>query len=67
LDAIRAGAAGRRPQFFKDLNGGGKLAVWSELDAGTELELTIPGSIAYAKSFAGRENIVVGANKLTRP
>jgi len=30
---------------------GGKLAVWSELDSGTEIELTIPASIAYA---AGR-------------
>jgi len=29
---------------------GGKLAVWSELDSGTEIELTIPGSLAYAKS-----------------
>src|SRR5581483_12162464 len=28
---------------------GGKLAVWSELDSGTEIELTVPGSIAYAK------------------
>jgi PAS domain S-box-containing protein len=29
---------------------GGKLTVWSELDCGTELELTIPASIAYAES-----------------
>jgi len=27
---------------------GGKLAVWSQLGAGTEIELTIPASIAYA-------------------
>ncbi|HEY2187871.1 MAG TPA: ATP-binding protein [Caldimonas sp.] len=27
---------------------GGKLAVWSRLDAGTEVELSIPGSHAYA-------------------
>jgi signal transduction histidine kinase/ligand-binding sensor domain-containing protein len=27
---------------------GGKLEVWSELDSGTEIELTIPGSVAYA-------------------
>ncbi len=27
---------------------GGKLTVWSELDAGTEVDLTIPGSAAYA-------------------
>jgi len=29
---------------------GGKLAVWSELDSGTEVEVTIPGSLAYAKT-----------------
>jgi signal transduction histidine kinase len=33
---------------------GGKLTVWSELDAGTELELSIPASIAYAESPARR-------------
>jgi len=27
---------------------GGKLTVWSELDAGTEVELQIPASTAYA-------------------
>src|SRR5262249_49892809 len=27
---------------------GGKLVVWSELDSGTEAELTVPASIAYA-------------------
>jgi signal transduction histidine kinase len=33
----------------------GTLALRSELDSGTEVELTIPGSIAYAKSpGAGR-------------
>jgi signal transduction histidine kinase/ligand-binding sensor domain-containing protein len=33
---------------------GGKVAVWSELNSGTEAELTIPASIAYAKSSAAR-------------
>jgi nitrate/nitrite-specific signal transduction histidine kinase len=28
---------------------GGKLAVWSKLDSGTEVELSIPASTAYAK------------------
>jgi signal transduction histidine kinase/ligand-binding sensor domain-containing protein len=28
---------------------GGKLAVWSELNRGTEVELTIPASLAYAQ------------------
>jgi hypothetical protein len=26
---------------------GGKLTVWSEIDAGTEIELTIPAAMAY--------------------
>jgi hypothetical protein len=29
---------------------GGKLSVWSQLDSGTEIELTIPASLAYLKS-----------------
>ncbi len=29
---------------------GGTLSVWSELDSGTEAELTIPASVAYARS-----------------
>ena len=29
---------------------GGRLEVWSELDSGTEVELTIPASIAYSNS-----------------
>jgi signal transduction histidine kinase/ligand-binding sensor domain-containing protein len=28
---------------------GGKLAIWTELDSGTEVELTIPGTRAYVK------------------
>jgi signal transduction histidine kinase len=28
---------------------GGNLAVWSEVDSGSEIEVTIPASIAYAK------------------
>jgi len=33
---------------------GGKLAVWSELNSGTQIELSIPGSLAFAKSSAAR-------------
>jgi len=33
---------------------GGKLAVWSKLDSGTETELTIPASVVYEKSSAAR-------------
>ena len=32
---------------------GGKLTVWSEVDAGTELELMLPASIAYTKARRG--------------
>jgi len=32
---------------------GGQLDVWSENKAGTEIELTVPGSIAYCSSSAG--------------
>jgi signal transduction histidine kinase/ligand-binding sensor domain-containing protein len=37
---------------------GGRLAVWSQLECGTEVELTIPASIAYAKSTAEDRNTV---------
>ena len=33
---------------------GGRLDFWSELDSGTELELTVPASLAYAKDFGSR-------------
>ncbi|MGA2601120.1 MAG: histidine kinase [Bryobacteraceae bacterium] len=36
---------------------GGKLAIRSELDSGTEIELVIPASLAYTKSFAMRGSI----------
>ena len=39
---------------------GGKLAVWSEPGSGTEIELTIPGSIAYAKSPPARKSMASG-------
>jgi len=45
---------------------GGKLAVWSELDSGTEVELTVPASIAYAKSQAGHRPMSPAGN-LTKP
>jgi signal transduction histidine kinase/ligand-binding sensor domain-containing protein len=33
---------------------GGRLAVWSKLDSGTEVELSIPASTAYAKAVRHR-------------
>ena len=38
---------------------GGRLGVWSKPDSGTEIELTVPGAIAYGKSRA-RERVGVG-------
>jgi signal transduction histidine kinase len=38
---------------------GGKLAVWSELNSGTEAELTIPASVAYSKSPVSRRSMFV--------
>jgi signal transduction histidine kinase len=42
---------------------GGELAVWSKLDSGTELELTIPGAIAYGKSSAAPATAVSGTRR----
>jgi len=36
---------------------GGKLAVWSKVNSGTEAELTIPASLAYVKSRSLRRSI----------
>jgi signal transduction histidine kinase len=39
---------------------GGKLSVWSKPDSGTEIEVTIPGSIAYTKSPQERRSTSAG-------
>jgi signal transduction histidine kinase/ligand-binding sensor domain-containing protein len=40
---------------------GGKLTVWSEVNSGTEAELTIPAALAYAKSgVAARQLLQTG-------
>jgi signal transduction histidine kinase/ligand-binding sensor domain-containing protein len=36
---------------------GGKLAIWSKPDSGTEAELSIPASLAYAKSPGARRSL----------
>jgi len=36
---------------------GGTLSVWSELHSGTEVELTVPASVAYGKSRAPRRSM----------
>jgi signal transduction histidine kinase len=39
---------------------GGKLVVFSRPDSGTEIELTVPASLAYAKSPAARRSMSAG-------
>jgi nitrate/nitrite-specific signal transduction histidine kinase len=34
---------------------GGNLAVWSDVESGAEIELTIPAVLTYAKAASGRE------------
>ncbi len=36
---------------------GGNLSIRSELDSGTEIELVIPASVAYTRSYAARGSI----------
>jgi signal transduction histidine kinase/ligand-binding sensor domain-containing protein len=38
----------------------GKLEVWSEPDSGTEIELTVPGPVVYAKPAGARRWIFAG-------
>jgi len=45
----RAGHHGLPGMYERAKLVGGKLAVWSELDSGTEAELTVPASVAYTK------------------
>jgi nitrate/nitrite-specific signal transduction histidine kinase len=35
----------------------GKLTIWSELDSGAEVELTVPAAIAYAKSSESAQSV----------
>ena len=39
---------------------GGKLVVWSELGSGTEVEITLPAAVAYAKSPAAHQSVSSG-------
>jgi hypothetical protein len=40
---------------------GGKLAIWSAPGSGTEVELTIPGAIAYARPRVARGSLFAGS------
>ena len=39
---------------------GGALTIWSEVDSGTEVELTVPASAAYVKTAASRPSSAPG-------
>ena len=52
----RAGHYGLRGMRERAKLMGGKLAVWSELDSGTELELSIPSANAYATPDGGKRS-----------
>jgi len=53
-DKGRAGHWGLRGMHERAKLVGGNLGVWSKLDSGTEIELTIPASTAYAASTQRR-------------
>jgi ligand-binding sensor domain-containing protein/signal transduction histidine kinase len=49
LEAGRVGHYGLTGMRERTKLAGGRLVFWSELDSGTELELAVPASLAYAK------------------
>ena len=53
----RAGHYGLPGMHERAKLAGGKLALCSKLDSGTEVELTIPASVAYLKSSAARQSM----------
>jgi signal transduction histidine kinase len=59
LDGGREGHFGLRGMQERAKLAGGKLTVRSKPDSGTEVELTIPASIAYAKSRSPRRSMFV--------
>ena len=46
---------------------GAKLEVWSKLESGTEIELTIPAALAYTTSRAPRWSWLFRDRTLTKP
>jgi signal transduction histidine kinase len=46
---------------------GGHLDVWSELESGTEVEVTVPGSIAYTASRAHHRSRLFGRKMVMKP
>ena len=58
-EVLKEGRAGHYGSASMQEHGkgvGGKMAVWSEVGSDTEIELTIPASIAYAKSTVAHES-----------
>ena len=55
----RAGHYGLPGMQERAMAAGGKLAISSNPDCGTEMELTIPASLAYAKSRSPRRSMLV--------
>jgi signal transduction histidine kinase len=53
-EGVRAGHWGVPGMRERAKSFGGKLEVWSEVGAGTEVELTVPAAVAYGKSEARR-------------
>jgi signal transduction histidine kinase len=53
----RPGHWGLRGMHERAKRVGGNLGVWSKPDSGTDIELTIPGSTAYAAPTQGRSGL----------
>jgi len=59
--AAPAGANGfTLPPLGRDREIRRRLTVWSEADSGAQIELTIPGAIAYSKSTFGSGSEAMG-------
>jgi signal transduction histidine kinase len=56
LEGGRAGHYGLASLHERAKTIGGNMAVWCKVDSGTEVELTIPASLAYAKSSLARQS-----------
>lgn len=60
LKAGRAGHHGLPGLKERAELAGGNLSIWSRVDSGTEIELTIPASIAYIKLVTRRRSMAAG-------
>ena len=66
LQDARDGHYGITGMYERAKLAGGKLVFWSELGSGTEVELTIPASHAYAKGSDSRPPVFSGSALLTK-